>query len=385
MGERGVSLVTEAIRKTGHIFRPNEKRDFGIDGQVEIVVQGPVNRHAAGCLIAIQIKCGPTYLKNDIGDAYALYCSKAHANYWEGHSLPVIVVLCDPYAAECYWATVDSASLVRTPEGAKVIVPKANKLSASGAALVEIAQTGKLKVSSSCSQSFIFPLNNKYGLSLDEEELGALCGEVSLALNQAETVAIEINFEIEAFVANEADVIRSSNAPTADQRKRLVELEDMRKWFSERKKWLSKGIRILLNEDYVRSGYIDITDFSAASQSICAFVHYFMFERVGQDRPHALVLNAFPDDGSNGLVANIFLDDQERNAFLSQLGTKGSTEPLKWPGYMLGELGGDLMLKRGLPAVVTALLFFLDRNNLNEKEFFSGATKPLYAWRLGLA
>ena len=47
-GEQGLRLVEAAIAKAGHIFRPTVKRDFGIDGQVEIVMSlMPVSAEAA--------------------------------------------------------------------------------------------------------------------------------------------------------------------------------------------------------------------------------------------------------------------------------------------------------------------------------------------------
>lgn len=385
MGDYGVGLVTNAVQQTGHIFRPTEKRDFGIDGQIEIVIQGSEKRHATGRLIAIQIKCGPSYLKNDIGDYYVHYCSTAHANYWESCSLPVILVLCNPDGGQCYWTVVNRESLSRTREGAKVMVPKSSHLNASKVVLAEIGQAGKVKQVSAPARIFVFPLNQEYGLNLNEDELGILCGEASLAFSRGENVQIEINFEIESLIANEADVIRSNSNQTIEQRKRLIDLETMNQWCTEKREWLAKGIQILLKEDFIRSGYININDFSAASSAIRSFVHYYIFERMGQERSSALVLDTFPNDCCNGLAAQIYLDDQDRITFLSKIDAKGSTEPLKWSSYMLGDLGKDLMLRRGLPAVVTSILFYLNKNSLDENDFFSNVVEPLGVWRLGLA
>lgn len=385
MAEHGVSLVAEAVRRMGHIFRPAGNRDVGIDGQIEVVTRSGVHRRATGRLIGVQIKCGPSYFKNDLRHAWAHYCSAAHANYWAGYSLPVILVLCDPNSAECYWVEVDSTSIVPTPEGAKIIVPKTKKLGTSGAAIAAVARSGKLETKPPHIQSFVFPLDGQYRLNLDDEELGVLCGEVSLALKQNEDAAVEVSFAVEAVIANEADVIRLSPARSVEQRKRLVELQAMVETLSVVRARLMRGIRILLGEDYIREGYIDLMDYAAASRAVRGFVHYYLFERLGRRGAIGLTLDAFPGDGSSGLVAKIFLDEQQRHELLHRLGTNGSTAPLMWPGYVLGELGRDLLLDHGLPAVVTSLLFHLDRNRMSEREFFSADVEPLYAWRLGLA
>ncbi|WCQ56133.1 DUF4365 domain-containing protein [Escherichia coli] len=45
----------------GHIFRENTNRDFGVDGQIEIVIESSGERNASGRLIAVQIKCGDSF------------------------------------------------------------------------------------------------------------------------------------------------------------------------------------------------------------------------------------------------------------------------------------------------------------------------------------
>jgi hypothetical protein len=63
MGEQGLRIVANAVAQTGDIFRPTEKRDFGIDGQIEIVVIGVDNRHASGRFgSGADQSVGPSYL-----------------------------------------------------------------------------------------------------------------------------------------------------------------------------------------------------------------------------------------------------------------------------------------------------------------------------------
>ncbi|EHY5574244.1 DUF4365 domain-containing protein, partial [Escherichia coli] len=131
LGVLGVNLVNDQITEMGHIFRENTNRDFGVDGQIEIVIESSGERNASGRLIAVQIKCGDSFFSRDDGNNWVNYFSDRHANYWESFSIPVILIICDPQSRQCYWNLVDEKSLIRTKEGAKILVPKDNVLKGS--------------------------------------------------------------------------------------------------------------------------------------------------------------------------------------------------------------------------------------------------------------
>jgi Domain of unknown function (DUF4365) len=270
-GELGLRLVMDAVAKAGHIFRSTEKRDFGIDGQIEIIVDGMTGRHATGRLIALQIKCGPSYLAKEVEAGYVLYCSTAHANYWQTHSLPVLIVLCDPGSGECHWTLVDSNSLIRTREGAKVIVPKHSRLAASGELLAKIALAGRVKTSDADAPIFVFPIDSNYGIGLSDDELEVLCAEASLALSRPLAAGIEIQFSNEELVAAEADILRSMDVPSVEHRKRLLELEHMHDWFSAKRRHLTKGMRWLLSDQSIRTCYLNTMDIASTARAVAPF------------------------------------------------------------------------------------------------------------------
>ena len=57
----GVAAVQQCLTQMGWIFRENPHTDYGIDGDVEQVMNDePTNSH-----IALQIKSGPSYLKEN--------------------------------------------------------------------------------------------------------------------------------------------------------------------------------------------------------------------------------------------------------------------------------------------------------------------------------
>lgn len=114
LGELGMRLVEEAVHGMGWIFRPKRKADVGIDGEIEVVGD---NSQASSRLISVQVKCGESFLRRRTRTSSLTYRgSMMHLRYWLDHSLPVIVVVCDPKSKACYWAEVSSASVVRNKE-----------------------------------------------------------------------------------------------------------------------------------------------------------------------------------------------------------------------------------------------------------------------------
>jgi hypothetical protein len=127
LGDRGRRLVEDLVRDGLHwIFREIPKDDLGIDGYVEIVRD---DRKSQGRLFAVQIKTGPSYLGEPNEEGFVYRGSLMHLNYWAGHSLPVLVVLCDPETRTCYWEHVAVPNVARTPKAWKMTVPRAKTLS----------------------------------------------------------------------------------------------------------------------------------------------------------------------------------------------------------------------------------------------------------------
>ena len=119
----GVNAVAEAVARMGLIWRETASADVGIDGQIEYV--GPDG--ATGQIIAVQVKSGPSFLKEKDGN-WVFYPDEKHRFYWERFPLPVLVVLHDPESGISYWE--DVRRHFRTP-GAKqagILVAKTNVL-----------------------------------------------------------------------------------------------------------------------------------------------------------------------------------------------------------------------------------------------------------------
>jgi len=140
----GVELVDRQVRELGHIFRPKTRTDIGIDGEIELLVAKGDDRQGTGRLIAVQIKAGPSYLENEVGDAYLYRGANKHLGYWIDHSIPVLILLCDLATDQVLWVEVTPGAITRHEKSWTILVPKANVLSEARWALVQIAERNRV-------------------------------------------------------------------------------------------------------------------------------------------------------------------------------------------------------------------------------------------------
>ena len=111
------------LEKFGWIEREQYVADQGIDTQVEIVENG----NPTGLLYCIQVKTGKSYI-NETKDGITYYADERHVNYWLNHSLPVLLVICDPESDTKYWDFVTRQNVVKTNNGWKIDIPRENQL-----------------------------------------------------------------------------------------------------------------------------------------------------------------------------------------------------------------------------------------------------------------
>lgn len=127
---KGLRLVRAAVEEgLGWIFRGKLETDVGIDAEAEMVND---DGQATGKLLSLQIKTGPSYLKEvTVTDSGYVYRGDLeHLNYWLQHSLPVLLVLVEPRSQRCHWVEVTSGSARRTTKGWKIKVPFENQITA---------------------------------------------------------------------------------------------------------------------------------------------------------------------------------------------------------------------------------------------------------------
>lgn len=116
----GISIAMEAFEGIGFAFREQTVSDFGIDAHAELLIGG----EATGRLIGIQIKSGSSYFNEVEGNTYVFRIDQKHTSYWLGHSLPVIVCLCNIERRRVCWEVVLNETTAPTGVNAKILIPK---------------------------------------------------------------------------------------------------------------------------------------------------------------------------------------------------------------------------------------------------------------------
>ena len=90
--------VTSMV-EMGCVGRPTPNDDVGIDGEIELGKDGA----ATARLLKVQVKSGPSYIRNATGTGFEFYAQPDDLTYWNGANLPVIVIIYDPSKGEAYW------------------------------------------------------------------------------------------------------------------------------------------------------------------------------------------------------------------------------------------------------------------------------------------
>lgn len=90
----------------------------------------PASTKPGAVQIAVQIKCGSSFLKERTESGFVFRGKSKHLRYWIEHSLPVMVILCDPVDGNCYWQEVSAANTEPLVKGWKLVVPYTHLLSA---------------------------------------------------------------------------------------------------------------------------------------------------------------------------------------------------------------------------------------------------------------
>ena len=98
--------------------------DVGIDAHVELLDNG----HATGRILALQIKAGPSFLKECTDECYIFRTDSEHVKYWREHVLPVLICLCDLDAQLVYWQRVSCETTISTGKQYKIKIPVVQRI-----------------------------------------------------------------------------------------------------------------------------------------------------------------------------------------------------------------------------------------------------------------
>src|SRR5579859_3376197 len=121
LGDLGVRLVQNIVGDDLRwICRPQPLHDLGIDAHIELLDD---QNRGLGRLLAVQIKCGTSFFEEKVSNGFVYRGELKHLQYWVEHSLPVILVLCEPRTRMCLWQEITPGTIERTKEAWKMIVP----------------------------------------------------------------------------------------------------------------------------------------------------------------------------------------------------------------------------------------------------------------------
>ena len=121
----GVHAVGMAACRMNIIFRELPTSDRGIDGQFELTDESGAGN---GRLIALQVKSGISYFKETTPDYITFRFDEKHRHYWLEHSVPVIVIVCNPDDQKCYWEVVTEDTCKPAGQSWRIDIPWGNKL-----------------------------------------------------------------------------------------------------------------------------------------------------------------------------------------------------------------------------------------------------------------
>ncbi|MBR5324843.1 MAG: DUF4365 domain-containing protein [Muribaculaceae bacterium] len=114
----GVAAVQQCLTRMGWIFRENSHTDYGIDGDVEQVMDDkPTNLH-----IALQIKSGPSYLKENKDGNITFYIDEWHYKYWLQSDRPVLILFYDNVNDRVIWEQVKLRNIQTTNSQYKIVI-----------------------------------------------------------------------------------------------------------------------------------------------------------------------------------------------------------------------------------------------------------------------
>jgi len=120
----GVNLVEKLFLSFDWIPRIVLQTDVGIDMEVEICENGK----PLGKLLAIQIKTGESYFREQDTDSIIYRPSETHLDYWLNHSLPVIIILHHPGTGQTIWESINRENIQSTRKAHKIHIPKFRSL-----------------------------------------------------------------------------------------------------------------------------------------------------------------------------------------------------------------------------------------------------------------
>lgn len=107
---KGLDRISLIVHEMRCIFREITKDDFGIDGEIEIVVPKSDGKgfETTGGIIKVQAKSGMSYVKGDSEEGFFSQVRKEDLELWYNANYPTIYIVYHPDDDKLYWKEIKS-------------------------------------------------------------------------------------------------------------------------------------------------------------------------------------------------------------------------------------------------------------------------------------
>ncbi|ESX49393.1 hypothetical protein X762_10925 [Mesorhizobium sp. LSHC426A00] len=375
-GQLGEASVEVAVLELGQLYERRSGLDFGVDGVIELVTDGSV-KQASGRQVAVQVKRGLSIV---VPTRYGrtLYCTEQHANYWLGHSLPVIVVHCEPETNRLRWQHVSSDTLRHTANGYAIDLPEQSDLHTALESLRLIART-RSSAAIAAKETLRLLYSLEKGVLAPEDELGLTALAFSRAALRGETCEIEIQIDGEADLIGSIDAIADVSSPTPEQIKQAIVRKDILANYRKTASRLRRVLMLLLAEPTIS------TEFGYQDDLLAEAIRFAAPPFAAQQNARGdTYLQAWPGPYLQNPVVGFFapagsLEDfyarDPHNRSLLSMGNLG--------GVTVGELGNRVVVTRFLPTLARVLVSFADMNGLQDNAVMEKIGLPPTLWLTG--
>jgi|SRR3989304_1709363 len=123
--QQGIGYITSVFATVDCVLNEHT-RETGIDAILEI--RGKEWK-GTGKFVAIQLKSGDSFFKNESHDYYSVYVDNDHIDYWLRCCLPIMFIIYNPSLNKAFWVSIEKRLLVKTSKMYRIDVPKVNILS----------------------------------------------------------------------------------------------------------------------------------------------------------------------------------------------------------------------------------------------------------------
>jgi hypothetical protein len=105
---QGLDRISIVVHEMHFLFREITKDDFGIDGEIEVVVPKSDGKGfvTTGGIIKVQSKSGTSYVKGDKEQEFFTPVEESDLKYWYNATFPVIFIVYHPGDDQLYWKDV---------------------------------------------------------------------------------------------------------------------------------------------------------------------------------------------------------------------------------------------------------------------------------------